>query len=169
MNYQYDMNVDTFMICVAIKNSRRWLDIYEQLEIIKLWKGKVSSEVHDLMSYGLDLMINGREPEIVDFFITEYIQRLIEDKKIDAVLNKDLRLVKLAILWMHCGEGYRLVELLSSIKDPEIKANYQNWMYINQFDCSLDIDDYNQMSEAEIQKLIKSKEYIMEENMRSLI
>ena len=76
--------------------------------------------------------------------------------------EQDLRLVREAILWIHCGEGDRLEELVSSISDIEFKSHCKTWMFLNQFNFRLTFDEFRLMNNENIQELIKTKPYIME-------
>lgn len=165
MDYQYDLNVRVFEFCVVISNSRRWCDIYEQQELIKKWNNKVSSTVYDVMLYGLELMINGREPEVLEFYLDEFIDGILVEREIDVKEKKDLRLVRSAIKWIHIGQGSRLEELLNGLDDADLKSKYKDWSYFNKFDLELDFKTFETMSYEELNKLREGKEYIVEAYM----
>lgn len=166
MNYKYDLNTDLIEFCIVINNCRRWSGIDEQVEVLKSWKGKVNDDVYDLMSYGLDLMIDGRDPKIVEFYLSEFIDTFCEAEEVHFKLKQDLRLVKAAILWIHSGEGIRLVDLLNTIENPALKSEYKNWMYLNQFDFYLKREDFIKMSTTEIHELTQKKPYIDAESRK---
>lgn len=165
MDYQYELNLKVFEFCVIISNSRRWCDIYEQQKLIKQWENQVSSLVYAVMSYGLDLMMDGRDPEMLDFYLNEFIEDIFDKQEIDNNEKKDLRLITSAIKWIHIAQGSRLEELLNGLKDTKLKSKYKNWVYFNKFDLELDYNTFEKMSYKELDKLREGKEYIDEAYM----
>jgi hypothetical protein len=165
MEYKYDLNLRVFEFCIVISNSRRWCDIYEQEDLIKQWENRVSTRVYEVMSYGLDLMINGREPEVLEFFLDEFIDGILDEQTLDVKEKKDLRFVRSAIKWIHIGEGSRLEELLDGLNDAKLKSKYKYWIYFNKFDLELDFKTFETMSDEELNKLREGKEYIVEAYM----
>lgn len=166
MKYKYDLNIDLIEFCIVINNCRRWSGIDEQVEVLKSWKGRVNDVEYELMKYGLDLMIDGRDPKLVDFYMCEYIASICEIEAINFKMKQDLRLIKEAILWIHCGEGHRLEDLLSTIENPALKSDYKNWMYLNQFDFNLKREDVVKMNTAEIHELTQKKPFIIAEALK---
>ncbi len=166
ITYNYEVNLDVIEFCIVINNCRRWSGIDEQIKIIQSWKGKVNDHAYDLMAYGLGLMIDGRDPVLVEFFINEYYTKICEDYVLNHETKRDLRLVKTVVVWIQSGEGHRVEELLSTIENPVLRSEYKNWLYLNQFDFKLSLEGFRKMSPADIQVLTQSKPYIMAEFLK---
>ena len=166
ITYNYELNLDVMEFCIVINNCRRWSGIDEQIKVIQSWKGKVNDLAYDLMAYGLGLMIDGRDPVLVEFYVNEYVAKICEDHVLNDATKRDLRLVQATIVWIQNGEGHRVEELLSTIENPILRSEYKNWLYLNQFDFYLKREDFKRMSPADIHELTQSKPYIAEVYMK---
>lgn len=166
ITYNYELNLDVIEFCIVINNCRRWSGIDEQIKVIQNWKGKVNDLIYDLMAYGLSLMIDGRDPALVEFYVNEYVAKICEDHVLNYETKRDLRLVQATIVWIQNGEGHRVEDLLSNIENPVLRSEYKNWLYLNQFDFYLKPKVVNKMSAADINKLTQSKPYIVAEFMK---
>jgi hypothetical protein len=166
ITYNYELNLDVIEFCIVTNNCRRWSGIDEQIKVLQNWKGKVNDLVYELMAYGLSLMIDGRDPALVEFYVNEYVAKRSEDHVLNHAMKRDLRLVQATIVWIQNGEGHRVEELLSTIENSVLRSEYKNWLYLNQFDFYLKREDFRKMSTADINELTQSKPYIAEAFMK---
>lgn len=160
MTNKYDLNIDLFMACATINNHYRWHGLIGHKKLLKTFETKMNESIYAVLEYGIDLITDGRNPQIVEFYLSEAIEKEHDDKKLDYMIMKDLRLVKQFVHWMQAGDNHSCSELLNCFTDSFLRSQYKDWLYLNQFDNKITFEQTCEMNPIVRESLMDSSPMI---------
>jgi hypothetical protein len=160
MKLDYKLNLDLYEKCATLVNKFRWGGMIGLHEKVDEYASDLSIHEYRLLKYAISLIIDGRDPDNVFFFLEEVYEEIKENTPKEYDLHRNLRLIVKFASWIQCADVDSHTILLNALDDLRLASAYKNWRSMNEYDTSITFEQSQKISTEEWLRIRESNKTV---------